>query len=56
MNSIRRIAAASAVALSMAFAPIHSARADQPAGTTKVAVVDVQRAVMQTEDGLRAQA
>jgi outer membrane protein len=56
MNSIRRIAAASAVALSMAFAPIHSARADQPAGATKVAVVDVQRAVMQTEDGLRAQA
>jgi len=56
MNSLRRFAAASAVALSMAFAPIHSARADQPAAPTKVAVVDVQRAVMQTEDGLRAQA
>ena len=34
------------------FAPLASAQGQ----TTKVAVVDVQRAVMQTEDGLRAQA
>ena len=33
-----------------------SALADQPQGGMRVAVVDVQRAMMQTEDGLRAQA
>lgn len=53
MNSIRRLAFGSALALSLAFAA-PAARADGAA--PKVAVVDVQRAVMQTEDGLRAQA
>jgi len=33
-----------------------SALADQPTGGMRVAVVDVQRAMMQTEDGLRVQA
>jgi len=33
-----------------------SALADQPQGGMRVAVVDVQRAMMQTEDGLRVQA
>ena len=46
---IRQIVAALAAALFLVVAP--SARAD-----TKIAVIDVQRAVMQTEDGLRAQA
>ena len=32
------------------------AHADQPTGGMRVAVVDVQRAMMQTEDGLRVQA
>jgi outer membrane protein len=58
MDSFRRLATASIVALSLALAPLTSARADQPAAGApmKVAVVDVQRAVTQTEDGLRAQA
>jgi outer membrane protein len=55
MNLLRRLVLASAVALPLAFSPV-SARADGPAAAMKVAVVDVQRAVMQTEDGLRAQA
>ena len=36
-------------------APVGSARADQQTGM-RVAVVDVQRAMLQTEDGLRVQA
>jgi outer membrane protein len=59
MDSFRRIVTASLAGLSLMLtlfvAP--SARADQPAASTmKVAVIDVQRAVTQTEDGLRAQA
>ena len=46
---IRQIVASMAAALFLVIAP--AARADM-----KVAVIDVQRAVMQTEDGLRAQA
>ncbi|MEO8876450.1 MAG: OmpH family outer membrane protein [Polyangiaceae bacterium] len=46
---IRQIVAALVAALFLVVAP--AARAD-----VKVAVIDVQRAVMQTEDGLRAQA
>ena len=43
--------------LALAFTPflVRDARADQPAGM-RVAVVDVQRAMLQTEDGLRVQA
>jgi outer membrane protein len=58
MNSLRRSAVASIFAGAVALAvtlPALPARADT-AGPMKVAVVDVQRAVMQTEDGLRAQA
>jgi outer membrane protein len=63
MNSLRRlsvVASAAAFAFAVgAFSP-SAAHADAPAagpgGNGKVAVVDVQRAVMQTEDGLRAQA
>jgi len=36
--------------------PTGAAFADQPQGGMRVAVVDVQRAMMQTEDGLRVQA
>ena len=57
MNSFRRfsIAASAALALSLVSLTSLPARADG-AAPMKVAVVDVQRAVMQTEDGLRAQA
>jgi outer membrane protein len=62
MNSLRRLAvvhatrAATAVALALSLTALPAtARADAGA-PMKVAVVDVQRAVMQTEDGLRAQA
>lgn len=47
--SVRGLAAAVAAVCVLLFAPLASAQ-------TKIAVVDVQRAVMQTEDGLRAQA
>ncbi len=50
MNLFSRWAVAFGLAASVAFSS-GAARADM-----KVAVVDVQRAVMQTEDGLRAQA
>jgi outer membrane protein len=53
MNSIRRTFLAAAVAVAVCL-PTTPAKAD--GGAMKVAVVDVQRAVMQTEDGLRAQA
>ena len=59
MNLLRRLAVASTVALSVSLATFvaRPAYADTGAsGPMKVAVVDVQRAVMQTEDGLRAQA
>src|SRR5688572_29973467 len=46
---VRWLAGALLAAGVVLFAPLASAQ-------TKVAVVDVQRAVMQTEDGLRAQA
>lgn len=49
MQTIRPLLATALAALLFVFAP--AARADQ-----KIAVIDVQRAVMQTEDGLRAQA
>jgi outer membrane protein len=52
MNPLRRLVFPTALALSLALAA-PAARAEGP---MKVAVVDVQRAVMQTEDGLRAQA
>src|SRR5678816_1033817 len=57
MKSLRRLAVASLFATTLAFTATTSrtALADAP-GAMKVAVVDVQRAVMQTEDGLRAQA
>jgi outer membrane protein len=55
MKSLRRLSVAALFATSVALAPSVS-RADAPAAPVKVAVVDVQRAVMQTEDGLRAQA
>ena len=45
----------SVLALGAALALAPSARADQPQGM-RVAVVDVQRAMLQTEDGLRVQA
>jgi outer membrane protein len=54
MNLLRRIVLASALALPLALT-VAPARAEG-AAPMKVAVVDVQRAVMQTEDGLRAQA
>src|ERR1700719_2251350 len=56
-HSLRRLGAlivASAAAFALCLTTV-SARADGGA-SMKVAVVDVQRAVMQTEDGLRAQA
>ena len=49
MQTIRPLLATALAALLFVFAP--AARAEQ-----KIAVIDVQRAVMQTEDGLRAQA
>jgi outer membrane protein len=55
MNSFRRLVAATLVASSLVL-PSIPAHADAATAPTKVAVVDVQRAVMQTEDGLRAQA
>jgi outer membrane protein len=57
MIPLRRLAIASLVATSVALTPL-AAQADAPSASAsmKVAVVDVQRAVMQTEDGLRAQA
>jgi outer membrane protein len=55
MNSLRRFALAALLASQVAIAP-NLARAADAAAPMKVAVVDVQRAVMQTEDGLRAQA
>jgi outer membrane protein len=55
MNSFRRLVLATAVATSVALAPTFAHAEGAPA-PMKVAVVDVQRAVMQTEDGLRAQA
>jgi outer membrane protein len=52
MFSIRRSVLAAAVALAVSLpVPAHA-----DGGAMKVAVVDVQRAVAQTEDGLRAQA
>ena len=57
-NSLRRSVVASFFATAVALAFTLSAlpaRADT-GGPMKVAVVDVQRVVMQTEDGLRAQA
>jgi len=60
MYSFRRFAAAPiafAVALATCLVTFSSPPAHAEAGAPmKVAVVDVQRAVMQTEDGLRAQA
>ncbi|MBL8608424.1 MAG: OmpH family outer membrane protein [Myxococcales bacterium] len=50
MNSVRALLALCAALAVLSFAPLSSA------AETKVAVVDVQRAVAQTEDGLRAQA
>lgn len=50
MQKIRPLLVSLLGALLFAFAPV--ARAAE----TKIAVIDVQRAVMQTEDGLRAQA
>ncbi len=58
MYSLRRLAAAAllssaaSLSVSLVSAPAHA----DAAAPTKVAVVDVQRAVMQTEDGLRAAA
>jgi outer membrane protein len=52
MKLLRRLAVSSALAAALALAPA-AAHAE---GLTKIAVVDVQRAVMQTEEGLRAQA
>jgi outer membrane protein len=51
MNMLRSSIAAAAVLAGLSFAAPAVAQAQ-----TKVAVVDVQRAVMQSEDGLRAQA
>jgi outer membrane protein len=58
IRSFRALALASALTVGVSAAVFYpgTARADGPAGAMKVAVVDVQRAVMQTEDGLRAQA
>jgi outer membrane protein len=53
MKAYLRLAAATLVAGALSFSP-SPARADAP--SMKVAVVDVQRAIAQTEDGLRAQA
>lgn len=50
MNSLRALLALCAALAVLSFAPLSRA------AETKVAVVDVQRAVAQTEDGLRAQA
>ena len=53
MNSTLRLVLATLFVGTLVLAPSTEARAQS---SMKVAVVDVQRAVMQTEDGLRAQA
>ncbi len=56
LRSLLAVCVASSVALAGTDALAQAAAAHPPAAAVKVAVIDVQRAVMQTEDGLRAQA